>query len=588
MAIEILENTLLKLLVRRGTDADRQKITLESGELGFTTDTVRLFVGDGTTEGGVIVGNKYKGRHANVTSLAPVVTGDYAYDTDQRSLKVCIAGTGAVETDWLTVANQISAGDDTITIDERNKISVGTLSAGNFTADALGSSIELDSDDRIALSGTISVDSIIRRTSPTESFLSLPQKLKIGAHDYKFPGVGPQPESYLGADATGNLAWGFPNIVEATVSPTTASLIPVATIVPFASGANEVPYGWLTCDGSEYISSSYPDLSWAIGTAYNTGAETSTDYFRVPNLNNKVMYGHPDPGDDGKTGSAATSTLMGVTTASPPYSTQTILSATGMHYMIKSIGGVTNPTMTVGKNLSAFMNGNRLTKDLSEGGCAVEFSPLSGNVIIERAPPGMEKFDDGTADKTFTMPAGIHYVKVTVTGCGARGKDSPGGAAATVIANLSAAPGTVFNVKSGAGPAPDDQATTGDVSGVYLSVAPHTALVEAEGGRYDDGYQRRHPPGGDPNIQCDIPGGILLTSSDYVLNGYIVPGASGYLDTSRNQKEESTGVAGYWGNAPAPGGGESADGKQVYTGNIMRGIGGNALPGNGLVLFEWS
>ena len=37
MGIEILENTLLQLLVRRGTDFDRQQITLNSGELGFTT-----------------------------------------------------------------------------------------------------------------------------------------------------------------------------------------------------------------------------------------------------------------------------------------------------------------------------------------------------------------------------------------------------------------------------------------------------------------------------------------------------------------------------------------------------------------------
>ena len=67
MAIEILENTLLKLLVRRGTNYDRQQITLETGELGMTTDTVRLFVGDGTTKGGVIVGNKWAGRAANLT-----------------------------------------------------------------------------------------------------------------------------------------------------------------------------------------------------------------------------------------------------------------------------------------------------------------------------------------------------------------------------------------------------------------------------------------------------------------------------------------------------------------------------------------
>ena len=78
MAIEILENTLLKLLVRRGTDSDRKQITLESGELGFTTDTDRLYIGNSTTPGGVVVGNIYKGKVADVTSLTPVVTGDYA------------------------------------------------------------------------------------------------------------------------------------------------------------------------------------------------------------------------------------------------------------------------------------------------------------------------------------------------------------------------------------------------------------------------------------------------------------------------------------------------------------------------------
>ena len=57
--IEILENTLLKLLVRRGLDPDRQNVVLDQGELGFTTDGKRLFVGDGQTSGGIITGNKF-------------------------------------------------------------------------------------------------------------------------------------------------------------------------------------------------------------------------------------------------------------------------------------------------------------------------------------------------------------------------------------------------------------------------------------------------------------------------------------------------------------------------------------------------
>ena len=289
MAIEILENTLLKLLVRRGTDSDRKQITLESGELGYTTDTERLYIGNSNTLGGVIVGNVYKGKKANVTSLAPVVSGDYAFETDTNTLKVCIAGTGANAGDWLTVANQISAGDGDIIINTANKITVGTLSAGNFDSDSLGAALEIDTNDRIALSGTINVDNIIQRTPSTTNYLSLPSKLKIGKHEYDFPGIGPENQEYLGANSSGELSWSAPRVVTSTFAPTTASVIPVATIVPFASAAAEVPYGWLSCNGSEYVSNSYPELSAAIGTAYNTGGETSTDYFRVPSLNNKVV-----------------------------------------------------------------------------------------------------------------------------------------------------------------------------------------------------------------------------------------------------------------------------------------------------------
>ena len=126
MAIQILENTLLKLLVRRGTNADREQITLQSGELGFTTDTERLYIGNSTTPGGVIVGNKYKGSAANETTLTGVVTGDYYYNTTAKALKVCVRGTGAEADDWLTVANQISAGNNTINIDSESKITVGS------------------------------------------------------------------------------------------------------------------------------------------------------------------------------------------------------------------------------------------------------------------------------------------------------------------------------------------------------------------------------------------------------------------------------------------------------------------------------
>ena len=50
--------TIVKLKVRRGSNAQRQTIVLDQGEVGYTIDTKRLFVGDGSTTGGHVVGNK--------------------------------------------------------------------------------------------------------------------------------------------------------------------------------------------------------------------------------------------------------------------------------------------------------------------------------------------------------------------------------------------------------------------------------------------------------------------------------------------------------------------------------------------------
>jgi hypothetical protein len=49
---------VIKLKIRRGTDADRKLIKLDQGELGFTTNTQRVFVGNGVDLGGIVVGNK--------------------------------------------------------------------------------------------------------------------------------------------------------------------------------------------------------------------------------------------------------------------------------------------------------------------------------------------------------------------------------------------------------------------------------------------------------------------------------------------------------------------------------------------------
>jgi microcystin-dependent protein len=391
MAVEILENTLLKLLVRRGTDSDRRNIVLTDGELGYTTDTERLFIGNSINKGGVVVGNIYQGAAANLTTLAPAVTGDYAYETDTNELKIITAGTGSSLSNWTVVANKITAGDKTLNIDSTSKITVGKssvgggLSADNVAHDALGDSIGLDAANRVALSANVNIDGITKR-SASSTYVSLPGALKIGAYEYDWPTNDPQDTYFLGTDGNNNLKWSIPNIVESAVAPTTATILPTGTIIPFVSaysGASPIPYGWLDCNGAFVTAADYRDLSAVIGITYGgkkADGSATTDpklatTFALPDLTNKLTYGSFI---DNTAGSNLYPMASGVGLSASP------LSAFGVNYIIKSVGGVTSPTLTVNKNLSAFANANDVT--------GTEFDFLSGDITITRPTPFYKEF----------------------------------------------------------------------------------------------------------------------------------------------------------------------------------------------------
>ena len=543
MAIEILENTLLKLLVRRGTSADRQQVTLESGELGYTTDTKRLFVGDGTTAGGILVGNKYKGAAGDITSLAPVDVGDYVFGSDDNVLYVCTTNNGATAGDWLAVSNSLSAGDTTIATDKQSRARVaklsdgGGLSAGNITNSALGDSLVIDTSDQVSLCSNISTDAIFRRTTDATSYLSLPGKLKINEVNYDFTGASPTAHSFLAADAAGALTWGVPGLVTSGVAPTTGALIPVGTIVPYVSAAGNVPYGWLPCDGRSVGTADFPDLSGVIHYAYG-GSGTS---FKIPDLTNKAVYGNSDPEN---------STLYHISTS---YNTAS-LSGTGMMFIIKAIGGVTSPTLTITKNLSCTINGIHPKTD-------VEFNPLSGDIVIEGTLPGMEVFDTNVGGSTFTFPSGIHYVKYYVTGAGAQGGNITGGAAATIIGYLSAWPGAVFDITIGS-----PGTTKGQAGGISKISKGGSIIIQSNGGLVGGGK-------GD---------GIISTASTYTLGGYVLSGSGGGITTSITNAQ-ADGAASYWGGAGSPGAGGGSDAGDGW--GVDR---GKNQAVDGIVMFQWS
>lgn len=84
--------SVVKIKVRRGTDAERKQIVLDNGELGFTIDSKRLFIGDGVVFGGVPASSKvFFANTSNYATYANTLVGDLIYDYNTTLLNAVTA-----------------------------------------------------------------------------------------------------------------------------------------------------------------------------------------------------------------------------------------------------------------------------------------------------------------------------------------------------------------------------------------------------------------------------------------------------------------------------------------------------------------
>lgn len=125
--------TIIKLKIRRGTNAQRKLVVLEQGELGYATDTGRTFVGDGVTLGGRPVGSVVHNPVSSLlgrTQVAGAVTGDIVAE---RSLMFQLTGSDySVANNWINIGTKVDGttvryvvGSDLV-----NRLTVGDASLG--------------------------------------------------------------------------------------------------------------------------------------------------------------------------------------------------------------------------------------------------------------------------------------------------------------------------------------------------------------------------------------------------------------------------------------------------------------------------
>lgn len=102
----------MALRLRRGTDAERLLVTPLQGELVYATDTKKLYVGDGATVGGVLVGPADADQFTElVADTSPQLGGDLDLNGNN------ITGNGNIDINGtITATGNIGLGDDTADI----------------------------------------------------------------------------------------------------------------------------------------------------------------------------------------------------------------------------------------------------------------------------------------------------------------------------------------------------------------------------------------------------------------------------------------------------------------------------------------
>lgn len=120
--------TIIKLKVRRGTNSQRLGVTLEQGEVGYTTDTKRLFVGDGSTLGGNPAGSVAFTpliTSGSRTSLTQAVRNDIV---NENGLMYQLSGTDYSQlSSWAFIGTK--ADNVTLEYDAQNRLKVKNINA---------------------------------------------------------------------------------------------------------------------------------------------------------------------------------------------------------------------------------------------------------------------------------------------------------------------------------------------------------------------------------------------------------------------------------------------------------------------------
>ena len=302
--VEITENTIIRSLVRKGTNSQRQQIVLEEGELGYTTDTERLFVGNGSGTGEA-AGVKYLGNISDFSLVAaesPMPGDFFKFDGNLYARKAGLSGSTAAESlnassvegyDVLGIAAKVGTGlqvdtgnlnvlvdDQTIQFTDDNKLQVKEIPFSKLSSISPVSLLGNSGNTEAAAEGlAVNQNSVIgRKTDNTLTNISFKDIVTIGNEELnnasdKYNSAGVQTGAGFNVDDTGRMTWaGVPHLHVNSTSGESSFALPndsyIVKIYMTGGAATGAPGGVLIFYAKISSDPSMRTISYRVGESY--------------------------------------------------------------------------------------------------------------------------------------------------------------------------------------------------------------------------------------------------------------------------------------------------------------------------------
>lgn len=299
--VEITENTIIRSLVRKGTNSQRQQIVLEEGELGYTTDTERLFVGNGSGTGEA-AGVKYIGNindFSLVAAESPMPGDFFTFDGNLYARKAGLSGSTAAESlsasslegyDVLGIAAKVGIGlqvdtgnlnvlvdDQTIQFTDDNKLQVKEIPFSKLSTISPVSLLGNSGANEAAAEGlAVNENSVIgRKTDNTLTNISFKDIVTLGNAELnnasdKYNSSGVQTGAGFNVDDTGRMTWaGVPHLHVGSTTGESSFALPdnsyIVKIYMTGGGSTGAPGGTLIFYAKTSSDPSMRTISYSVG-----------------------------------------------------------------------------------------------------------------------------------------------------------------------------------------------------------------------------------------------------------------------------------------------------------------------------------